>query len=39
MHILIVEDDRDMQKILKLYLKKEGFEVSLVSNGKDAIDF
>lgn len=39
MHILIAEDDLDMQKILRLYLKKEGFEVSIVSNGKEAIDF
>lgn len=39
MHILIVEDDLDMQKILKLYLQKEGFIVSMVSNGQDAIDF
>lgn len=39
MHILIAEDDPDMQKILTLYLQKDGFEVSTVSNGKDAIDF
>lgn len=39
MHILIVEDDLDMQKILKLYLQKEGFIVSIVSNGQDAIEF
>lgn len=39
MHILIAEDDLDMQKILQLYLQKDGFEVSVVSNGKEAIDF
>lgn len=39
MHILIAEDNLDMQKILKLYLQKDGFEVSIVSNGRDAIDF
>lgn len=39
MHILIAEDDPDMQKILGLYLQKDGFEVSTVSNGKDAVDF
>lgn len=39
MHILIAEDDFDMQKILRLYLQKDGFEVSTVSNGRDAIDF
>lgn len=39
MHILIAEDNLDMQKILKLYLQKDGFEVSIVSNGREAIDF
>lgn len=39
MHILIVEDDFDMQKILRLYLQKEDFTVSIVSNGRDAIEF
>ena len=28
-----------MQKILRLYLQKEGFTVSIVSNGRDAIEF
>ena len=39
MHILIAEDDTDMQKILKLYLQKDGYVVSVVSNGKEAIGF
>lgn len=39
MHILIAEDDHDMQKILQLYLLKEGFQVSVVDHGKAAIDF
>lgn len=39
MHILIAEDDLDMQKILRLYLQKDGFEVSTVSNGREAVDF
>lgn len=39
MRILLAEDDPDMQKILKLYLEKEGYEVHVVSNGMDAIDF
>ena len=39
MHILIAEDDTDMQKILKLYLQKDGYVVSVVSNGKEAIAF
>lgn len=33
MNILIVEDDSDMQKILKLYLQREGYQVNSVSNG------
>lgn len=39
MHILIAEDDLDMQKILRLYLQKDGFKVSMVSNGREAVDF
>lgn len=39
MHILIAEDDLDMQKILRLYLQKDGFKVSTVSNGREAVDF
>ncbi|OUQ21299.1 DNA-binding response regulator [Lachnoclostridium sp. An14] len=39
MRVLIAEDDRDMQKILRLYLQKDGFEVHVVSNGKEAMDF
>lgn len=39
MHILIAEDDPDMQKILSIYLQKDGFQVSTVSNGRDAVDF
>lgn len=39
MHVLIAEDDSDMQKILKLYLQRDGYEVSVVSNGRAAVDF
>ena len=39
MNILIVEDESDMQKILKLYLQREGYQVNSVSNGRDAVDF
>ena len=39
MHILIAEDELDMQKILRLYLEKEGYQVSAVSNGQEAVDF
>lgn len=39
MKILIAEDDLDMQKILALYLGKEGYEVEIVSNGEEAVDY
>lgn len=39
MRILIAEDNPDMQKILKLYLEKEGYQAALVSNGRDAVDY
>lgn len=39
MNILIAEDDPDMQKILSLYLKREGYQVGLVSDGRSAVEF
>ena len=39
MRILIAEDDPDLKKILKLYLEKEGHQVALVSNGRDAVGY
>lgn len=39
MKLLIAEDDPDMQKILKLYLQREGCQVNIVDNGCAAIDF
>lgn len=39
MNILIAEDDLDMQKILRLYLQKEGYHVNTVSDGQAAIQF
>lgn len=39
MRIVIAEDDLDMQKILKLYLEKEGYQVVLVSNGQEACHY
>lgn len=39
MKLLIAEDDPEMQKILKLYLQREGYLVTVVSNGRAAIDF
>lgn len=39
MNLLIAEDDKDMQKILTLYLKREGYQVSCVANGREAVEF
>ena len=39
MKILIAEDDTDMQKILMMYLKKEGYEVAVVSDGRAALEY
>lgn len=36
--ILIVDDDYDIQEILKVYLTKEGFEVLTAADGKQAVD-
>lgn len=37
MNILIAEDEEHMSKILELYLKKEGFDVTVTSNGEEAL--
>lgn len=39
MNILIAEDDSDMQKILTIYLKKEGYHVDTVSDGRAAVRY
>lgn len=39
MKILIAEDDPDMQKILTMYLKREGYEVTAVSDGHEALEY
>ncbi len=36
--LLVVDDDANVQEILKLYLERENFSVSLLDNGKDALD-
>lgn len=38
MKILIAEDELAMQKILALYLQKEGYEIALASNGQEALE-
>lgn len=38
MKVLIAEDEPAMQKILKVYLEKEGYDVTLVGDGQSAIE-
>lgn len=38
MKILIAEDELDMQKILRLYLEKEGYTVALAADGREAFE-
>lgn len=37
-HILVIEDDPDIRELLGYNLSREGFEVSLSSNGQDGLD-
>ncbi|AZZ37591.1 hypothetical protein CIK05_12575 [Bdellovibrio sp. qaytius] len=37
-HILIVDDDKDIQSSIKMILELHGYVVSTVSNGKEAIE-
>lgn len=36
--ILVVEDDRKIARIVKVYLEGEGFRVITVEKGRDALD-
>lgn len=38
MRILVAEDEPDMQRIIRLYLEKAGYEVALASDGREAFD-
>ncbi|MBI9087783.1 MAG: response regulator transcription factor [Desulfobacterium sp.] len=38
-HILIVEDETDIAEILRDYLVKEGYRVSILENGQEVIPF
>ena len=38
-HILLVEDEERLASILKLYLEKEGWEVTLFTNAEDASEY
>jgi DNA-binding response OmpR family regulator len=37
MRVLVVEDDRDIAELVRRYLERAGFEVSLVASGQDAL--
>ena len=36
--IALVEDEKDLNDLIRAYLEKEGYEVTSYYNGKDAID-
>lgn len=38
-HIYIVEDERSLSDILKLYLEKEGYQVSIFESAEEAMDY
>lgn len=38
MKVLIAEDEVDMQKILRMYLEREGYEVTVTDNGQQAFE-
>ena len=38
MEVLIVDDEKDMLKILKTYFQKEGYQVKTAQNGQEALD-
>ena len=35
--ILVVDDDNNICELLRLYLEKEGYEVTIAHNGADAV--
>jgi len=37
-HILIIEDDPNIAELIRLYLEKDGFEVTIASDGKSGVD-
>ncbi|MBE6991604.1 MAG: response regulator transcription factor [Ruminococcaceae bacterium] len=36
-HVLVVEDDANISELLRLYLEKEGYSVTIASTGEDGI--
>lgn len=39
MKILIAEDKMDIANLVKIFLEKEGYEIIIFNNGKDALDY
>jgi DNA-binding response OmpR family regulator len=37
-HIFVVDDERDIRDLIKKYLEKEGFKVTLFENGQDILN-
>lgn len=37
-HILLVEDDLSIQEMVEKYLVKEGFQVTIASDGEEGVD-
>ncbi len=37
-HILVIEDDRSIQELIRLYLEKEDFDVKLASDGNEGLE-
>lgn len=37
-HILIIEDDANIAELIRLYLEKDGFDVTISSDGKNGVD-
>jgi two-component system chemotaxis response regulator CheY len=38
-HILLVEDDRDIQETLRELLTEEGYDVAMANNGQEALTY
>ena len=36
--ILLVDDDENICKVIKLYLEKEGLEIRIANDGKQGLD-
>ena len=36
-NIMVVDDEKNICELIRLYLEKEGFDVTIANNGSDAI--